>query len=169
MPTYKWPKDTLSDKIAFYGDPRGPNGENQAWRKRVETRIIPPWQMSYAGKPIKSIAIHSKCAVALEDAFKAIRKTLTDAEIARYRLYEFGGTFAYRLIRGSASNLSNHSWGIAIDLAPSLNELGDARMGDEVNEFPMKVVKAFTDVGARWGGNYKGRRDPMHFEFVSPA
>lgn len=166
---YNWPKDTLAAKIAFYGDPRGANGESPTWRKRVETRIIPPWQMSYAGKPIKSIAIHAKCAKALSEALAAIRARFSDRDIARYHLYEFGGTFAYRLIRGSATNLSNHSWGIAIDLAPSLNELGDVRFGDEPNEFPLGVVKCFADVGARWGGNYHGRRDPMHFEFVSPA
>jgi hypothetical protein len=30
------------------------------------------------------------------------------------------------------------------------------------------VVATFKAHGARWGGDYKGRKDPMHFEFVQP-
>ena len=29
------------------------------------------------------------------------------------------------------------------------------------------VVDAFKRQGARWGGDFKKRTDPMHFEFVS--
>jgi hypothetical protein len=31
------------------------------------------------------------------------------------------------------------------------------------------VIDVFRAHGARWGGDYKGRKDPMHFEFVRPA
>jgi len=34
---------------------------------------------------------------------------------------------------------------------------------------PQLVIDAFKHQGARWGGDYRGRKDPMHFEFVSPA
>ncbi len=29
------------------------------------------------------------------------------------------------------------------------------------------VIDAFKKQGFRWGGDYKGRKDPMHFEAVS--
>jgi hypothetical protein len=34
---------------------------------------------------------------------------------------------------------------------------------------PAWVVAAFKRQGARWGGDYRGRKDPMHFEFCQDA
>src|SRR5260370_42031632 len=70
MPT--WPKDTMDAKIAFYGDPRGPHGESPKWRAANEKRIVPPFQMFFAGKKLKSIAVHKKIADAVEAALEEI-------------------------------------------------------------------------------------------------
>lgn len=164
MPT--WPKDSMTAKAAFYGDPRGPHGVNGTWFNSNIVRVTPPYPMTYAGKPIKSIAFHKKCADALKEALSDIWIACNKdpKEIARYGLQEFGGSFNYRLIRGSASNLSNHSFGIAIDIAPEGNALGVTK-----GRMPPFAVAAFDKQGARWGGRYQGRKDWMHFEFVSPA
>jgi hypothetical protein len=160
MPT--WPKDTLAAKIAFYGDPRGDHGVDAEWFRNNVTRVVPPFKMYYAGKPIKSIAFHKKCADALKAALGAIWDACDRDQktVDKCGLSEYGGSFNYRLIRGS-SNMSNHSFAIAIDLAPSRNPLG-AKKG----AMPKFAVEAFKAQGARWGGDYTGRKDPMHFEFV---
>jgi D-alanyl-D-alanine carboxypeptidase-like protein len=73
--------------------------------------------------------------------------------------------YAERPIRGSAV-ISNHASGTAIDLnatrwalgsSPSVN-LDPARI-DTVR----RIVRATGGV-VRWGGDYTGRKDPMHFE-----
>jgi hypothetical protein len=72
-----------------------------------------------------------------------------------------GGTFNFRAIRG-ASSLSLHSYGAAIDLDPSNNALGDVK-----GAMPAFSVAIFKKHGATWGGDFKGRKDPMHFQWAS--
>ena len=158
-----WPKDSLPVKIAFYGDPRGPHGVNQSWFNNNIVRVKPPFQMTYAGKPISTISFHKKCSAALLAALTEIWTACgkDQKQIEKYHLNEFGGSFNYRLIRGS-TNISNHSFGIAIDIAPAGNALGVTK-----GSMPKFAVDAFDRQGARWGGRYSGRKDWMHFEFVS--
>lgn len=158
-----WPKDNMADKIAFYGDPRGPHGVNESWFSNNVVRVVPPFKMTYAGKPIASIAFHKKCAAALKAALQAIWEACDkdQKKIDAAGLSEYGGSFNYRLIRGSSA-ISNHSFAIAIDIAPTGNALGVTK-----GKMPAFAVKAFKDQGFRWGGDYKGRKDWMHFEAVS--
>ncbi len=162
----QWPKDTMKAKVAFYGDPRGPHGVNQRWFAANVVRISCPWKLYFAGKEVKSISIHQKCSDTLKEVLKEIWQACDKDQktIERYGLDDFGGTFAYRLIRGSADSLSNHAFAIAIDLAPAQNPLGSTK-----GKMPQFAIDAFKRAGARWGGDYRGRKDPMHFEFVSPA
>lgn len=157
-----FPKDTMAAKIAFYGDPRGPHGVNDKWFSANVIRVVPPFQMSYAGKPIKSIAFHKKAAPALSAALQAIWETCgkDQNKIDAAGLSEFGGSFNYRLIRGSSA-ISNHSFAIAIDIAPSGNALGLTK-----GRMPKFAIDAFKAQGFKWGGDYKGRKDWMHFEAV---
>jgi hypothetical protein len=158
----KWPKDTMKAKIAFYGDPRGPHGVNNTWFSKNVSRVTPPYKMSYAKKPIKTISFHKKCAEALSAALDEIWESCDKdpKKVAKYGLEKFGGSFNYRLIRGSSA-LSNHAFAIAIDINPDGNALKTK------GSMPKFAVDAFKKQGARWGGDYKGRKDPMHFEFVS--
>jgi hypothetical protein len=160
----QWPKDTMAAKIEFYGDPGpGPDDADSAWKKANLIPVVPPFRMTFEGKPIKSITFHKKCAAALAAALDAIWVACgkDQAKIEELGLQEFGGSFNYRKIRGRA-NLFNHSFGIAVDIAPTGNELGRKK-----GTMPAFAVTAFKDQGARWGGDYKKRKDWMHFEFVS--
>lgn len=65
----------------------------------------------------------------------------------------------WALIAGS-SNMSLHSYAIAIDLNYEGNELGDSTPAMDRN-----VVKIFKKHGFFWGGDYRGRKDGMHFEW----
>lgn len=158
-----WPKDTMAAKVAFYGDPRGPHGASPAWEAENLIRITPPFQMGYAGQPIKTITVHKKIAVAVLAALNDIWAQCGHDQKAvdKTGASDWGGCFNYRVIAGSA-NLSNHAFGCAVDLSPRTNGFnsGHGTIGS-------MVVDAFKKQGALWGGDYKGRTDPMHFEFVT--
>jgi hypothetical protein len=72
--------------------------------------------------------------------------------------------YCYREIRGSSTALSNHSSGTAIDLNATKHPLGKA------GTFPLQKVAMIQALarkyGLRWGGDYTGRKDEMHFEIA---
>jgi D-alanyl-D-alanine carboxypeptidase/Putative peptidoglycan binding domain len=71
--------------------------------------------------------------------------------------------FANRAIRGS-SRPSNHSWGLAIDLdAPSNPMTTNPRARHTIGSYAGGLAARY---GFRWGGDYTGRKDYMHFEFM---
>lgn len=159
-----FPRDDMASKLAFYGDPRGPNAEvSKKWYAANIIRVKPPFKMYYAGKIVSSIAFHKKAA---KELAAALEKIWSECErnqqaIDHHGMSEFGGSFNYRLIRNS-HNLSNHAFGIAIDINTTGNELGKTK-----GDMPAFAVKAFKDQGFKWGGDYKGRKDWMHMEAVS--
>lgn len=154
-----WPKDTTAAKNAFYGDFHSKN-----WSSANLIRVMPPFMMFYEKKPMKTgILVHKKIAPALTAAFNEIWEKCgkDQAKVNKIGVSDFGGCFNIRQIAGSNS-YSNHSWAIAIDLDPSRNGFNTGK-----GKMSQMVVDAFKRQGALWGGDYKGRTDPMHFEFVS--
>jgi hypothetical protein len=76
--------------------------------------------------------------------------------------------YCFRQIRGDAVNLSNHSSGTAIDLNATKHPLG------KVGTFPIEKVPMIRALakkyGLIWGGDYRNRKDEMHFEIaLTPA
>ena len=67
-------------------------------------------------------------------------------------------SYANRAIRGR-NTPSNHSWGLAIDINAQDFPLGSTR------RLPQWLVDLFKAHGFDYGGDYQGRKDPMHFEF----
>ena len=161
----QWPLQSECD--AFYGDPRGANGQaSPAWMKANLVPIVPPFPMTFAGKPIKSIQIHRKCADSLLRVLQAIwvASGHNQAIIEDWGVDKFGGSFNFRLMRG-INRLSMHAYGCAIDLDPERNGLGVLR--GHLRDCP-QVLNAFAQEGAVWGGNWT-RPDPMHFQFARVA
>ncbi|MEU4155684.1 M15 family metallopeptidase [Actinoplanes sp. NPDC026670] len=74
----------------------------------------------------------------------------------------------YRVIRG-ATALSNHASGTAIDLNAPEHPLGKANTFSAKQVKAIRVILAFCEGVVRWGGDYKGRKDDMHFEIVKNA
>jgi peptidoglycan hydrolase-like protein with peptidoglycan-binding domain len=84
--------------------------------------------------------------------------------------------YAYRVIAGT-NTLSNHSWGTAVDINAPANPYASATW-HEANgnrtvrgkrlktEFTDEIVKLWEGHGFRWGGWYRTKPDPMHFEFM---
>ena len=153
-----WPKDNNAAKNAFFGDFHAPN-----WQRDFLARISPPFTMHYGKAPMPSILVNKMIAPALLSIFNEIWNGCDHDQVKldATGVSDFGGCFNIRPIAGSA-NWSNHSWAAAIDLSPSSN-------GFNVQKTTLGniVVATFKAHGALWGGDYRGRKDPMHFEFVS--
>lgn len=72
--------------------------------------------------------------------------------------------YAFRMTRGSDKILSNHSSGTAIDLNAIKHPLGKSNTftREQTNIINLLITK----YGLNWGGNYKKRKDEMHFEIA---
>lgn len=77
--------------------------------------------------------------------------------------------FCYRPNRNNPKVLSNHSWGLAIDLNATINP--NTHDGKVHTNMPPSVIEAAHTWGLSWGGDYHGlTKDPMHFEYLgTPA
>ncbi|MEI8389201.1 MAG: M15 family metallopeptidase [bacterium] len=67
------------------------------------------------------------------------------------------GGFNFRKINGS-NNYSQHAYGNAIDINTAENAIG--KNGD----LPPNIGEIAAKYGISWGGNFKNKKDPMHFE-----
>lgn len=72
--------------------------------------------------------------------------------------------WAYRDVRGAGS-LSNHASGTAVDVNAPAHPLGTQTFSQSQCAAIRKIVAACEGV-VRWGGDYAGRKDEMHFEIV---
>lgn len=159
----KWPTQSGCD--AFYGDPRGKDGHaSAAWEAKNLVRIIPPWQMTYMGKPMtKGFRIHRLCHDSLSRVFSQIADAANHMPnvLKQWGVDVFGGSYNYRLMRGSSSRISMHSYGCAIDLDPERNVMGTRAPDHFATIKP--VLAAFQAEGWDWLGD-NSVSDGMHWQ-----
>lgn len=76
------------------------------------------------------------------------------------------GGYNYREIRGyeGSGTLSNHASGTAIDINASKHGLG--KTGTVTTTQAAMITAKAATLGLRWGGDYRNRKDEMHFEVV---
>lgn len=72
--------------------------------------------------------------------------------------------YAERPIRGSSTTLSNHASGTALDLNAPRHPLGKRGTFSKRQVRAIKRILADCEGVIRWGGNYRNRKDEMHFE-----
>lgn len=149
-----WPADNEAALIAYYGTP-GHAVESQM------VPVTPPFQMFYEKTPIHTIKFHKKCAFALLAALEEIWEKYgrDQSAIDKARVSSYDGAYNPRKISGS-DRWSNHAFAAAIDFDASHNSFNTGH-----GTMAQIVIDAFKRQGARWGGDYHGRTDPMHFEF----
>ena len=70
---------------------------------------------------------------------------------------------SYRVISGSTS-LSNHASGTAIDVNAPRHPLGASGTFSSTQRSHIRSILNACDGVVRWGGDYSGRKDEMHFE-----
>lgn len=108
------------------------------------------------GSPVRGFYCHKLLVSVFQSVFEEIVLAgLTD------EIKTFDGCFNIRKIRGSSTNMSLHSWAIAIDLNYKGNELGNSKP-----EMDPRIIAIFEKHGFYWGGNFK-RKDGMHFEYFT--
>lgn len=96
---------------------------------------------------------------------EAVRKDATS------KIFDDWG-YAERPIRGSSTQLSNHASGTAIDLNASQHPLGKVGTFAGIQRTAIQALLKAANKGTgpdvvRWGGNYNGRKDEMHFELIT--
>lgn len=77
--------------------------------------------------------------------------------------------YAERTIRGSATVLSNHASGTAVDHRAMAHPLGVKNTFTPAKKAALLRLLGWFEGAIRWGGSYSGRVDEMHGELDGPA
>lgn len=159
----------FDEVLATFGDPRpfiSPDGrissDNETlWQRQTLSRgklpFAIPLDAANAGAGMKTtFYAHRKLVGVFEAVFEEIARLGL-----RQQVRSWGGIYNFRPIRGTSSTLSLHCFGAAIDLNAETNQMGSAGNMDA------SVVDVFEHFGFFWGGRFRGRPDPMHFQYAT--
>lgn len=112
------------------------------------------WMNSASRRPVTQIYCNKDMHAPLQQALQ----NLLDRNLVS-ELKTFDGCFQLRMVRGTTSSLSTHSYGLAIDVNAAENGLNvEPKLSPE-------FVKCWTDAGFSWGGSFR-RKDGMHFSWA---
>lgn len=139
----------LAELTALFGDYRHPHFE----RDNIASFLL-PYPLYYNGTRVT----HARCHALLVDNFQGALAAVKEAGLER-EVRNYSGIYAVRAVRGGI-HPSTHAWGIAIDLEAEKYPLGS------LQRMPGEVVQCFTEVGFLYGGDFLGRKDPMHYQYV---
>lgn len=168
---------------AYYGNPVAADGSlDEDWARRNLIQLKLPFVLRYIDEDgthfLSHLKVHRNAAGSFYGAlmdiwvFARIRvkdrdgydrtTEYYDDETYKYlrsrNLDVTGGTYNFRKIIGRRAP-STHSYGIAIDMDPEHNPLGSTK-----TTFPAWYIAIWNKHGFFWGGDFKGRKDPMHFQ-----
>lgn len=132
---------TSAQALARYGDPR---------TEAAMTVLTVPSDLRIGAVPAR-VYCNRDLVQPLLRAFENLR----DANLAD-EIRTWDGCFNIRSKRVNQS-LSLHSWGLAIDINASWNQLG------KTPTMPANVVLCFLEAGFEWGGTWDAP-DGMHFQ-----
>lgn len=155
----KLPKQ--SECLSLFGNPNSAN-----WVKTNTEHVPVPWAMHMDAIPIKSIVINRIASDSLARVLTKIwdRCDHTQSKIHAAGCDCFSGSYAVRPIRGGKA-MSMHSFALAIDIDAPHNPLAAPATKTNFKANSL-VVQAFKEEGWIWGGDWRTRRDAMHFQFA---
>lgn len=133
---------TSSDCYKKYGDPH---------TEKFMTMWDVPSELEIGVIP-RRIYCNVDLVLPLSNVFKSLIETGHVKELKTW-----DGCFNIRLVRGSATIMSLHSWGIAVDVNAFENQL------KQVPKLSDGFVQCFKQSGFNWGGDFS-RPDGQHFE-----
>jgi hypothetical protein len=129
------------------------------WQAGHLTTIPLPFPLALSWDGSRQVE-HITCHRLLQSAFGRVFATLMEFGLEA-KVTSFSGCFCFRPQR-TGTELSAHSWGIAIDLNPETNAQGT------LGNMDLGVIEVFREAGFEWGGEWSGKvRDPMHFQFCT--
>jgi hypothetical protein len=139
--------------LARFGAPRTSYSHNcqpvtnKALALRMVTRNVGPFSVTGLDSAVDSL---TTIMTVIESELRLV-----------YRVLGTAGMLCARYVRGSTTNISNHSWGTAIDL--KINNILDPR-GDNQIQFGLHLISTiFNFYGWYWGAGFP-TEDAQHFE-----
>lgn len=128
-----------------YGSPSESNPNMILWDvpSMLEIGVIP-----------KRIYCNKDLVQPLSEAFQNLIRTGHVKELKTW-----DGCFNIRKKRGGTT-MSLHSWGVAIDVNAFSNCFGCK------STLSQGFVNCFKQAGFEWGGDWSGKKDPMHFQLA---
>jgi hypothetical protein len=166
-------REKLFGKIQFTPKPTKTNPEgilitNDFESKNIVRVNLPALSKATNGK-FSVMRWHKECEYQLVKMFERFEK-----ENLHTKILSYAGAFYPRFIRGSKTQLSNHSWGTAFDINVAQNGLNKtpALIGEKGSV--RELVPIANEYGFYWGGHFGkevngkivGRLDGMHFEIA---
>lgn len=139
--------------LALIGNPRG--SYSQACQEPTNPEIVCLLENADFGR---------FRARGIRPAVEALHRVMRDIALEKPEVFPrigCAGMLCCRLVRGSASTISNHSWGTAIDL--TIDGTANAREGDEVRQGLLEIHPIFNRHGFFWGAGFS-TEEAMHFE-----
>ncbi len=158
-----WPHERACP--VFYGEPMIGDAANPAWERANLVDLIPPYAMRFSwGPKVERLRFHRKCRDAFGEALLAVLKLYgSQTDIEAHNLHLTGGSYMPRLMRGSATAISIHAFGAALDLDPQHNPFRRRWKPPPAGFIPREAAACFEEVGLIWRGAH-GDIDPMHFQ-----
>jgi hypothetical protein len=152
-----WPRQ--SQCLKLFGNPTRPG-----WAAEHLVPVAVPFAMHMDSISIHSIQVNRIAATSLSRILVNIWNLCEHKQenVCDCGCDVYSGCWAVRPIRGGSA-WSMHSFGLAIDLNAPENPLG-ASESKTLFASDSPVVTAFKQEGWVWGGDWRGRRDAMHFQ-----
>lgn len=120
---------------------------NAELRAQIVTASVGPFTVTGHGKAV--------------DSLRRVFAAVAEHEPRVYEAVGTAGMLCCRYVRGSKRTLSNHSWGLAVDL--TMNGVLQPLGSEGVQAGLLAVYRFFRAEGWYWGAGFS-RNDPMHFE-----
>ncbi len=125
----------------------------------VTRGVLPAAGTSKTGVGLSTISTASGLTADVNAKFASqFQSLVNDLEATGYQIKSIGG-YNHRNIAGT-NKLSNHAYGNAIDINPQANPMGR----NLVTDMPTGVSAIAARNGFNWGGDWKSKKDAMHFE-----
>lgn len=147
-----------------FGDPMPFVNDKPTWESQALTtqQLTTPLIYAYAqDQSITRVRAHRLLA----DHLAATLQACVSKGVPRERM-KYGGCYVWRAKRTATGQLSLHTWGVAVDLEPAENPLGEPWV-DDGKRLDARIIATFKDMGWFWGGEFQGTKDPQHFQWAT--
>ncbi len=151
--------------IRLFGNPLTNAIDRELFERDHMRALIYPPDISIALPCLgKSVYCNKLMREPLIEAYRELIKRKLHNEI-----YENDQCFLPRYQRGSTTEISIHTWGLAVDLNPDQNPIYKTReqcIEAGLKPFTEAFIQTWRDMGWIVGADFGGRPDLMHFQWT---